>query len=230
MSDAHRGPDWWLASDGRYYPPTSRPGYEAGAAAASTPLATGPARHLHHPANRRTWIWWLVGVVVVLLLADVGALTYQLVNTSPLSAVPLGPGTATITWHNTQGITHTKPVPQPFTGTIAGYAISGTAYPNALNSAPPKPGAPFLFMRIKGSLGGNPLTLAEYASITTANPTLEVRGTFDGRPVRGVLEQGKTTSQVKFSGSVGAYHVVGVIDNPSGHADVTVKASFTVSS
>ena len=38
VSDVARGPDWWLASDGKWYPPTSRPG-----------VAPPPPPGWHHP-------------------------------------------------------------------------------------------------------------------------------------------------------------------------------------
>ncbi|MFP4513066.1 MAG: DUF4328 domain-containing protein [Acidimicrobiales bacterium] len=48
MSDNPMGPDWWLASDGKWYPPTSRPG------ASPTPVVEqGPADSPPSPD------WWL---------------------------------------------------------------------------------------------------------------------------------------------------------------------------
>jgi uncharacterized membrane protein YhaH (DUF805 family) len=47
VSDTQAGPDWWLASDGKWYPPTSRP--------ASTQPAIGPGPYDAPPAPD----WWL---------------------------------------------------------------------------------------------------------------------------------------------------------------------------
>ena len=48
MSDTQAGPDWWLASDGKWYPPTSLP-------AASAPTPVGPGPYDAPPAPD----WWL---------------------------------------------------------------------------------------------------------------------------------------------------------------------------
>ena len=42
MSDAPQGPGWWQASDGRWYPPTARPGTPPPGPAPSGPPPYGP--------------------------------------------------------------------------------------------------------------------------------------------------------------------------------------------
>jgi len=49
MSDTPAGPDWWLASDGKWYPPSSR-----AAVAPQTPVF-GPGPYDTPPAAD----WWL---------------------------------------------------------------------------------------------------------------------------------------------------------------------------
>jgi hypothetical protein len=48
VSDTPAGPDWWLASDGKWYPPTSRPGVPQ-------PTVVGPGPYDSPPAPD----WWL---------------------------------------------------------------------------------------------------------------------------------------------------------------------------
>ena len=41
MSEVSQGPGWWLASDGRWYPPEQAPGYPASGWAAESPVSEG---------------------------------------------------------------------------------------------------------------------------------------------------------------------------------------------
>ena len=41
MSEVSQGPGWWLASDGRWYPPEQAPGYPTSGWAAESPLSEG---------------------------------------------------------------------------------------------------------------------------------------------------------------------------------------------
>lgn len=67
MSDRPAGSDWWLASDGRWYPPAA-PDSTGQARAASPPSPSGG-----QPARRRGWrTWHVVVIAAVALLAGVG--------------------------------------------------------------------------------------------------------------------------------------------------------------
>ncbi len=70
MSEQPQGPGWWLASDGRYYPPqaagTPAQPWDGGAGPVGQSARPEPAR-----PRARWWVWLLVvlGLVLVLLVA-----------------------------------------------------------------------------------------------------------------------------------------------------------------
>lgn len=63
VSDQPQGPDWWLASDGRYYPPQSAPQPGAPPSAWQQPP--------QQPKRRRTAVWLVV--VALLLVFSLGS-------------------------------------------------------------------------------------------------------------------------------------------------------------
>lgn len=80
MSEQPQGPGWWLASDGRYYPPQSIPGPGTTFQAAPPGTSLAPATRLGtHAAIWRRWWFWLACVVLgvaaaagFVALSDVG--------------------------------------------------------------------------------------------------------------------------------------------------------------
>jgi hypothetical protein len=60
MSDHQQGPGWWLASDGRWYPPQ----HDSPVAARSEPSLTGKGAST---AKRTRWISAVVGAVVIII-------------------------------------------------------------------------------------------------------------------------------------------------------------------
>lgn len=67
MSDQPQGEGWWLASDGKYYPPESAP---AGQPVATTSTETTPPAppRASKPVYRRWWFWVLVALAILLLI------------------------------------------------------------------------------------------------------------------------------------------------------------------
>lgn len=60
MSDTAQGPDWWQASDGKWYPPQQQPGY-APPPPNMPPAAPGkPSK----PLYKRVWFWIIIVVVL----------------------------------------------------------------------------------------------------------------------------------------------------------------------
>jgi hypothetical protein len=67
MSDQSQGPGWWVASDGRWYPPEQHPNYTPPASSLPPPPPAGE--------NRTPWYrrWWAICLWVLLGLSVVGA-------------------------------------------------------------------------------------------------------------------------------------------------------------
>ena len=71
MSDSSQGDGWWLASDGKWYPPEQAPGMpvsppEPSETGGLPPVAEGP-----RPLWRR---WWVLAIGALLLLGGIGAI------------------------------------------------------------------------------------------------------------------------------------------------------------
>jgi hypothetical protein len=64
MSDTPLAPDWWLASDGKWYPPTSRPAAPAGAASYQRPPGLSPVL-----SGWVQGLFWAAGAMSVLTMA-----------------------------------------------------------------------------------------------------------------------------------------------------------------
>ncbi len=67
MSDTPGGPGWWLASDGKYYPPDTTPGTPS----AATPTTSPPSKLARKPWWKR---WWAIALAGFLILLVLGAL------------------------------------------------------------------------------------------------------------------------------------------------------------
>jgi hypothetical protein len=108
MSDVSRGPGWWLASDGKWYPPHLHPDYRptppapAEAAATGTPasspgpVAAVPPRRAAPPSRsararrrrRRRWSLAVGGIVVAAVVAVIVAAT--VIGGSKTPSTPTG--------------------------------------------------------------------------------------------------------------------------------------------
>lgn len=89
MSDTSQGPDWWLASDGRWYPPTDHPGYVL---APPDPSYTNTQYSGYYggppfrPTNALAIASLILSIVWVFGLGSVLAVTFALVALSKITA------------------------------------------------------------------------------------------------------------------------------------------------
>ena len=145
MSDASQGPGWWLASDGRWYPPPTD-------AAAPTPRPPGrrPPAHMAPRKSRARWyalglLAIIVVVVIIVVLASTG--TKKKPGASAVISGPVGATTRP-----------TRPPPR---------TSSTTAGPSRPASATPRAAAPPIVLN--GSGQGSPsFTAAGGLTVLTA--------------------------------------------------------------
>lgn len=246
MSDVPQGTGWWLASDGRYYPPPQ-----------PQPLAQPPQPQAQPlPAHSAAWspvapsaaARWPSGRAIRVAIALLGllivlAVVIPLVATAAksLAAVPLGPGTATLTWTSSPSVTTGSASPS-FSGTIAGYPVSGTATTPSPSSAPSTGSGsgvshPSVVGSFTGSLGGVPFSVVVSFDLDVSNtsssaglPLFTITGTFGSDPVNGTITSVGSSAAIHFSATIGSYHVTGTISGPRRRGEAnTAMASFVVS-
>jgi cytoskeletal protein RodZ len=73
VSDRSQGPGWWLASDGRWYPPTQRSGAESPPLIAPDPASAVTTRERRRVLALRYWQAIAAATVIFLLGIGVGA-------------------------------------------------------------------------------------------------------------------------------------------------------------
>lgn len=78
MSDQAQGPGWWVASDGKWYPPERHPDYVAPAPPQPMPPA-GPPMGQQQPQvivqKKRGCLWWIgLGVAALVVIGIIGAI------------------------------------------------------------------------------------------------------------------------------------------------------------
>lgn len=247
MSDAIP-PGWWLASDGRYYPPETHPEALAAASAGpshqvapsaffgsgpgspSGPSGGGPPMDDPGPrASRRL----LLGAGAVLVALLIGLVAAALVPGGGSGTIPDGPGTAVISW-STSG---TSPA---FSGTAGAVTIQGRATAAPPVSAPSGPSTSPSIPTVlhlgswAGTAGGTPFDLQVTLSLSQAltSASFTVSGTYGTEPVHveARIPAGLGSSHtITFEGTVGDRTVTGSVGEPveSGGRG-TVHASFTV--
>jgi hypothetical protein len=71
MSDVSQGPGWWLASDGRWYPPEAVPGGRGPAEPPPSPTAAPPSSG-RKALLGRWWVWTACAAVVLLVVVAAG--------------------------------------------------------------------------------------------------------------------------------------------------------------
>lgn len=120
MSDVSQGPGWWLASDGRWYPPQAQP---------------GPVLRPSSPKKvyQQWWFWVLVVLALVLgscMAQSVGIFdVIKQANTTQHTVVysVTGTGTADIIYHSFQngkgGSSQVTGATLPWTTTVTGSGI-----------------------------------------------------------------------------------------------------------
>ena len=132
-----------------------------------------------------------------------------------LTSLPLGKGTATVTWTPKGGVNSAvssisgsaRGLPIVATGTVPASAATGTSVPSTIPVAD-----------VKGRLDGTSftvniaLTLAGVNLNSKSNVTFgAVSGSFRGQSVKAVLIGVPSSSTVQFKGTLGSDHVTGTI-------------------
>jgi hypothetical protein len=158
-----------------------------------------------------------------------------------LRSIPLGRGSATISWTGKGGVT---PTLSSIHGSARGLAIvaTGTApKPPPLGNA--SPGSTSLSLPstlpladIKGTISGSPFSLEVTLKLSgldlSSNRPVTfgtVSGSFRGQPIKGVLTGRRTSQTVSFSGTIGSDHITGTIARVVHHGNTsTGHANFDV--
>lgn len=92
MSDTSQGPDWWLASDGRWYPPADHSGYVLDVLAPPNPAYANPQHSGYYqgpplrPTNALAIVSLGLSIVWLFGLGSVLAVTFALVALSKITA------------------------------------------------------------------------------------------------------------------------------------------------
>ena len=155
-----------------------------------------------------------------------------------LEQLPLGSGSATISWTGKSGIT---PTISSISGTARGFTVVATGRvpkpPSLANpSTPASVPTSYPIADIKGTIGGTSFTLEVAINLRGVNsnssaraPFGTVTGTFRGQPIRAVLTASATSQTVSFSGTIGGDHVAGTIGRVVRHGNrSTTTAHFDV--
>jgi hypothetical protein len=163
--------------------------------------------------------------------------------TARSSELPLGQGTATISWVGPGGL---GPASDPVSGSASGLAVTGVAKTpdNAVSPAlssgnPTSLPMGFPIADVTGTLAGHPFTLAITLILTQPISGLggpkgtvnigQVTGTFRHHPIKAALTANLSGGPIHFSGTIGTYGVTGSVDQPTRHGDTsTARASFNV--
>lgn len=179
----------------------------------------------------------MAGIFVIATAAIVLISTATSAVLDRLTTIPLGRGTATITWTGSTGVT---PTIESITGTAGGYQVHGSGHVPRLSgttgSASTVP-SQLPIADVAGTIGGTRFTvnivLTFPASLTSNKPRSfgYVTGTFRGEPVRATLtaDLKSTSPSFGFTGTIGSLHVSGVISQPIQHGkSETAHARFDV--
>jgi hypothetical protein len=175
-----------------------------------------------------------ITAVVLLSVPVVGAI-------SRLRSIPLGKGSATISWTGKGGVT---PTMSSIRGSARGLAIvaTGTAPkpPPIGNAAPGSTSvslpATLPLADIKGTISGTPFSLdvtlkLSGLDLSSNRPVTfgTITGSFRGQSINGVLTGRRTSQTVSFRGTIGSDHVTGTITRVVHHGGTsTGSASFDV--
>jgi hypothetical protein len=178
----------------------------------------------------RAAVMIIVGVTIVTLIStSTGALLAR------LTKIPLGRGTATITWTGATGI---KPTIKSIKGAAGGYSVAATGrIPHTTSIAGSASSIPseFPLANIKGVIGGTHFTLDIVLTLPTAETSAKslslghITGTFRNQVVTGTLTANVSSSSFGFKGTIGTLHVDGVVSQPHEHGNTeTAHARFDV--
>jgi hypothetical protein len=255
MSEISQGPGWWIASDGKWYPPESHPDvravtppvgsslpYTVGASPSHETATQNPStsKAPRRPHRFLTLAIIALGVLVVAAMAYIGLSRIS----HDIGALAAGSGTGTLTWQKSAGCVTT------FSGTAAGLSLSGTAtgvfpasptasrtgcLPIAHSGEPVTLPASAVAAQWKGTLGGTSFDLKltydiNQATTTSSGPITfaQVDGTYGSRPVRvTVTAPSRSSDTSDFQGTVGDLSVSGSVQSKSWSSD-KATATFTV--
>ena len=167
--------------------------------------------------------------IVALISTSTGALLAR------LTRIPLGRGTATITWTGAAAIRPTLPSVK---GSAGGYSVSATGrVPNPasiLGSASSVP-SQIPLANVKGTVGGTPFTLGIVLTLPTIAPSVNpvtfghATGSFRSQAVSATLTANSNSSSFGFKGTIGKLHIAGVVSQPRQHGNSeTARATFDV--
>jgi hypothetical protein len=179
---------------------------------------------------RRVATILVAGAAVVVLIA-----TASDALIARLTKIPLGRGTATITW---KGATDLTPTISSIKGTAGGYQVAAAG---RVPKAPPMGGtASSLPSRIpiadvKGNIGGSGfmlnivLTLPGSLTSSKLQTVGHVSGTFRNQKVAATLTANINSSSFAFVGEIGSLHISGHVSQPKQHGNMeTARATFNV--
>jgi hypothetical protein len=197
----------------------------------------------HRPSRRA-----VIGGGIVVAGAAAAAIALAVSKSS--NGIGEGSGTGTITWVPTPAESATV-LPQPFTGTIGGLPLKGTATisPDAgIFGSPSSPSTtipkeiPFFIW--KGSLGDTPfhlvlsitgLSFSILAKPSGGSPAFRISGTYGSEnvngdvPVPGSAVPNNTPAPIAFQGAIGAKKVTGLVHGPTGGSTLqTATVSYTM--
>jgi hypothetical protein len=250
VSEMSQGPGWWIASDGKWYPPESHPDVVASRGSTTSPAGTASPASTAEPGGasvlspsspgrgRRSFVPWAVGAVVLVALA-VAAVVVALVSGGGSSA--FAPGAETATIH----VTVPRSGSPSFSGTVGdstltGKVSDGTSSPTGTGSTTSSSGG--VLFTYEGTLSGSPYALRVSLDSGNNGPllegglvTFEVTGTYGSEQVTGNAEFGVASSTgrsltVPFTGRVGSQVVVGtanVTQDGDGTFEVTAKLNVS---
>jgi hypothetical protein len=131
-----------------------------------------------------------------------------------LTTLPLGKGTATVSWAGKSGI---SPTVNAVHGSAHGLPIAATGTVHT-----PGPGTPLAstipFLHVTGTLDGVPFTIDVALTLSGVNLQSSktqtfgaVTGSFRGQSVNAVLTAKVSSSTFQFKGTIGGDHVTGTI-------------------
>jgi hypothetical protein len=179
--------------------------------------------------RRRTAAIVFAGGAIVLLIASAGDAVF-----AELTKLPLGRGTATITWRGATGL---SPTIRSVKGTAGGYQVAASGRvpePPTSGTASTLP-SHYPIADVKGTIGGTGFTLNIVltlpASLTSNKPQTvgRVTGTFRNQRVAATLTANVNSSSFTFVGTIGSLHVAGHVSQPTQHGDSeTARATFNV--
>jgi hypothetical protein len=180
-----------------------------------------------------------IGVISVALLSLLAVSAEAFL--ARLTSIPLGRGSATITWTGATGIT---PTIKSVSGTAGGYHVSATGTVpkpsnagtiNGSSSTQLSIPSQFPIADVKGTIGGAHfsvnivLTLPSSPGSTKPQNFGHVSGTFRNQQVSAILTSNVASKSFAFKGTIGTLQVTGVVSQPSQHGDTeTARATFDV--